>query len=120
MAPTPTLPQGLTRLLARQEATTTAATTVVVASDSNTGSSSNNGLDGGAIAGIVIGTIVGILIIWWIIKSCTKPSKPDASRQGWRPSATYVYPAAEGRRSRSRSQGRYYLSSFSSDLSFSE
>jgi hypothetical protein len=27
-----------------------------------------------------------------------------------RPSATYVYPPAEGRRSRSRSQGRYYVS----------
>jgi hypothetical protein len=124
----------------------------------------------------VIGTIVGILLIWWIIRACTQPRAPDASRQGWyddtvpppssprrsrsrsvsqgrhhhhyhhsshhhhgggrrhsrrrsstprpvvleekvggyavprRPSATYVYPPAEGRRSRSRSQGRYYVS----------
>ncbi|KAK4039190.1 hypothetical protein C8A01DRAFT_47325 [Parachaetomium inaequale] len=168
MAPTPTLPEAVFRLLARQQPTTT-----VVVDNGGGGSTSNSGLDGGAIAGIVIGTIVGILLIWWIIRACTQPKQPDASRQGWyddtappprgsrsrsrsasyggggyhhhrhhghhhsarrshsrrrsstprpvvleekyaavgvprRPSATYAYAPAEGRRSRSRSQGRYY------------
>lgn len=171
MAPTPTLPGGISRLLGRQEEPTA---TVIIQSDTTTGSSSNSGLDGGAIAGIVIGSVVGILLIWWIIRACTQPRGraalgPDASRQGWyddttmppprsrsrsvsherrshhhhhhdgrrsssrhhsrrrsstsrpvvleekyaaprRPSATYVYAPAEGRRSRSRSQGRYYVS----------
>jgi hypothetical protein len=167
MAPTPTLPRGISRLLGRQEPTAT----VLVHAD--TGSTSNSGLDGGAIAGIVIGSVVGILLLWWIIRACTQPRGgraalgPDASRQGWyddtprsrsrsashgrsrhhhhhhhearrsgsrhhsrrrsstprpvvleekyvatprRPSATYVYPPVERTRSRSRSQGRYYVS----------
>jgi len=169
MAPTPTLPQAVSRLLSRQQQQPT--TTVIVDPGNNGGgSTSDSGLSGGAIAGIVIGTVVGILLILWVIRACTQPrggGGPDASRQGWyddttgprprsrsrsvdyagagggrhhhhhhhhsarhhgrrrsstprpvvieekyprRPSATYVYPPAEGRRSRSRSQGRYYVS----------
>ncbi|KAL2020302.1 hypothetical protein VTK56DRAFT_8530 [Thermocarpiscus australiensis] len=77
MAPTRTLPDVLTHILPRQQPTTT----VIV--DSGAGSSSNSGLDGGAIAGIVIGTVVGILLLWWIIRACAKPRAPDVSRQGW-------------------------------------
>ncbi|KAL2141544.1 hypothetical protein VTI28DRAFT_2244 [Corynascus sepedonium] len=179
MAPTPTLPQAVSRLLPRQDQEPT-TTVVVDPGDSSSGDSGSSGssLDGGAIAGIVIGTVVGILLLWWIIRACTQPRTPDASRQGWyddtappppvprsgsrsrsrsadygrshhhhhhhhhssrrsgsrhhhhggrrsstprpviieekyaprRPSATYAYPPAEGRRSRSRSQGRYYVS----------
>ncbi|KXX74796.1 Chitin elicitor receptor kinase 1 [Madurella mycetomatis] len=63
MAPTKTLPEMLTHLLARQEPT---ATVTVVPDVQTTGSGSNSGLDGGAIAGIVIGTIVGILLLWLV------------------------------------------------------
>ncbi|CAP62036.1 uncharacterized protein PODANS_5_805 [Podospora anserina S mat+] len=67
----------------------------VVVTDSN--GSSGGGLDTGAIVGIVIGTIAGILLLWWIIRSCTKPnSRPDPDRQGW-------YDDTPPRRSRSRS-----------------
>ncbi|KAK0659459.1 hypothetical protein QBC41DRAFT_47203 [Cercophora samala] len=60
------------------------------------GSSGNGGLGTGAIVGIVIGTIAGLLLLWWIIRSCTKPNRPDPDRQGW-------YDDTPPRRSRSRS-----------------
>ncbi|KAH6847710.1 hypothetical protein B0I37DRAFT_150393 [Chaetomium sp. MPI-CAGE-AT-0009] len=167
MAPTPTLPQAVSRLLGRQQPTTT----VIIDADpaNNDGPTYNSGLDGGAIAGIVIGTVVGLLLLWWIIRACMQPrGRPDPGRQGWyddtvppprsrsrsrsagrhhhhhhhspprrsgsrhhsrrrsstprpvmveehytavpvRPAAAY-YATTEGRRSRSRSQGRYYVS----------
>lgn len=41
-------------------------------------------MDTGAIVGIVIGVVVAILIIWWIVRSCSQPAKaPDNERQGW-------------------------------------
>ncbi|KAK0710487.1 hypothetical protein B0T21DRAFT_387398 [Apiosordaria backusii] len=71
-------------------------TTVVVADGNNGG---GGGLDTGAIVGIVIGTIAGILLLWWIIRSCTQPRRrPDPDRQGW-----YDDTAPPRRRSRSRS-----------------
>ncbi|KAK4177907.1 hypothetical protein QBC36DRAFT_123489 [Triangularia setosa] len=72
-------------------------TTVVVAdSNGDGGGGGNGGLDSGAIVGIVLGTIAGILLLWWIIRSCTKPARPDTDRQGW-------YDDTPPRRSRSRS-----------------
>ncbi|KAK3306004.1 uncharacterized protein B0T15DRAFT_215945 [Chaetomium strumarium] len=106
MAPTPTLPLSLTRLIARQDQPTT--TVIVAGGDSGSGSGSGSGLDGGAIAGIVIGTIVGILLLWWVIKSCTGPREPrgpDANRQGWYDDTTEPAPR---RRSRSRSTHRHH------------
>jgi len=47
----------------------------------STGSDSNcpdqtTGLTGGAIAGIVIGSIFGLLLLLWIIRSCMNPGAP--------------------------------------------
>ncbi|KAK4235813.1 hypothetical protein C8A03DRAFT_36325 [Achaetomium macrosporum] len=103
MAPTPTLPLGLTRLIARQDQPTT---TVIVADGDSGSSSSGSGLDGGAIAGIVIGTIVGILLLWWVIRACTgprEPRAPDANRQGWYDDTIEPPP-----RRRSRSSHRHH------------
>ena len=108
MAPTPTLPQGVTRLLLNRQDQPT--TTVIIDADppnndGASGSTSNN-LDGGAIAGIVIGTVVGILLLWWIIRACTQPrDRPDPGRQGWYDDTT-VPPVRP--RSRSRSTGRHH------------
>ncbi|KAK4204494.1 hypothetical protein QBC40DRAFT_91061 [Triangularia verruculosa] len=72
--------------------------TTVVVDGNGGGGGGNGGLDTGAIVGIVIGTIAGILLLWWIIRSCTQPRtrRPDPDRQGW-------YDDTAPRRSRSRS-----------------
>ncbi|KAK4184294.1 hypothetical protein QBC35DRAFT_60770 [Podospora australis] len=73
-------------------------------SGSGSGSGGSNGLDTGAIVGIVIGSIAGILLLWWIIKSCTKPRVRSGDRQGW-------YDDSRPRprsRSRSRSAHRHH------------
>ncbi|KAI0532872.1 hypothetical protein GGR58DRAFT_488705 [Xylaria digitata] len=69
---TKTVPQAITRILASRQQTTT-----VVADDSD-GSSSSSNLSGGAIAGIVIGSIAGFLLLWWIIRSCSNLGQPGA------------------------------------------
>ncbi|KAI1761163.1 hypothetical protein GGR53DRAFT_41788 [Hypoxylon sp. FL1150] len=64
LKPTRTLPDAITKVLtARQEGTTT-----VIAQNSG---GATNTLSGGAIAGIVIGSIAGFLLILWIIRSCS-------------------------------------------------
>ncbi|KAI0881409.1 uncharacterized protein GGS22DRAFT_57637 [Annulohypoxylon maeteangense] len=69
--PTRTLPNVVTRVLsARQQGTTTVVTT-------STGGPTNN-LSGGAIAGIVIGSIIGFLFLLWIIRSCINWRNPGA------------------------------------------
>ncbi|KAI1353449.1 hypothetical protein F5Y01DRAFT_277132 [Xylaria sp. FL0043] len=71
---TRTLPQAITKILANRQATTT----VVTDGGSSDSSSSGSNLSGGAIAGIVIGSIVGVLLIIWIIRSCSNMGQPAA------------------------------------------
>lgn len=69
--PTRTLAEVASKVLPRQ------ATTTVVAEDG--GGSNAKTLTGGAIAGIVIGSIAGFLLILWLIRSCTNLGQP----KGW-------------------------------------
>ncbi|KAM3505661.1 hypothetical protein MY10362_002813 [Beauveria mimosiformis] len=67
----PFLPPSRTvPLLPRQASTATTTVTVTSNPSSNNNNSGGSTLDGGAIAGIVIGSIVGFLLLVWIIRSC--------------------------------------------------
>ncbi|KAI1109777.1 hypothetical protein F5Y14DRAFT_455716 [Nemania sp. NC0429] len=69
LEPTRTLAQSLTRILASRQQTTT-----VIADDSGT---QGTVLSGGAIAGIVIGSIAGFLLLLWVIRSCMNMGRPE-------------------------------------------
>ncbi|ETS74859.1 hypothetical protein PFICI_13343 [Pestalotiopsis fici W106-1] len=68
--PTRSIPELATKIIARQ----TATTTVVAPAPNN--NNNNNNLSGGAIAGIVIGSVAGFLLLSWLLYSCFNLSRP--------------------------------------------
>ncbi|KAK1990855.1 hypothetical protein LX36DRAFT_663834 [Colletotrichum falcatum] len=69
--PTRTLARPLRDILARQVVTTVTATP-----ETTEDSASDSNLSGGAIAGIVLGSIAGFLLLLWIVRSCGMWSRP--------------------------------------------
>lgn len=55
-----------------------APATVTIISESNSGGAN---LSGGAVAGIVIGSVIGVLLILWIIRSCFNLGSPPQDRE---------------------------------------
>ncbi|CAH0015925.1 unnamed protein product [Clonostachys rhizophaga] len=73
--PTWTTADSPSRVVARQAVTTV---TVVASNDDCVNCTQ---LSGGAIAGIVIGSIAGFLLLLWIIRSCFNLGAPPKERE---------------------------------------
>ncbi|KAK3349738.1 hypothetical protein B0T25DRAFT_248613 [Lasiosphaeria hispida] len=99
-----------------QRQTAPGATVTVIAGDpNNNGPASSDDLDqartlsGGAIAGIVIGSIAGLLLLFWIIRSCSNlgappGAAPNPGGRAWYDGVRDEYPPHHRHSSRSRSR----------------
>ena len=89
--PTKTL---ITDAVFRRQATTTGPVATVTVIQTQAASGGDNGnqaqtLSGGAIAGIVIGSIAGLLLLIWIFRSCSNMGAPPV--KGENPSGAAWY-----------------------------
>jgi hypothetical protein len=96
MAP---LREHIEALLRRQEDT--------APQDTSDQSSSSSNLSGGAIAGIVIGSIFGVLLLWWIIRSCGGGFGFGSRAPSQSPAPGYYHYEKNHGRGRSRSSHRH-------------
>ncbi|KAJ6790273.1 hypothetical protein PWT90_06589 [Aphanocladium album] len=103
------LPTRTDPLQPRQASSPAATVTVTSQPDSGSGSGHST-LTGGAIAGIVIGSIVGFLLILWVVRSCFNLGGPTPTPEvePWygRHSEPKHYHRHHHRRPRSRRRSR--------------
>lgn len=78
---TATLPINEPPTIIRRQDSEAATVTVISESDDNDGGDVT--LSAGAIAGIVIGSIVGFLILLWLVRSCLNLGAPPRERESW-------------------------------------
>ncbi|KAL2880804.1 hypothetical protein SGCOL_003831 [Colletotrichum sp. CLE4] len=105
LTPTRTLPSTIRDIFVRQVVTTVTSTP-----ETTEESASNNNLSGGAIAGIVIGSIVGFLLLLWIVKSCGMWSRPNdwSEKDEYAERSRRYRGRSPGERHRRRNQHRYH------------
>ncbi|KAI3541077.1 hypothetical protein CPAR01_07472 [Colletotrichum paranaense] len=106
LPPTRTLPSPLRAILASRQVVTTITSTPETTEES----ASNNNLSGGAIAGIVIGSIAGFLLLLWIVKSCGMWSRPNdwSEKDEYDERSRRYRGRSPGSRHRRRTQHRYH------------
>lgn len=104
--PTAVLVATRASLFARQ-----VTTTVTVTADNSDGDGTST-LTGGAIAGIVIGSVVGVLLLIWVIRSCFNLGAPPQEREGL---YHHIEPTRNRHHSRHHSRPRSY--SYTSEVS---
>lgn len=92
----PTKTTGNTPTIVARQAT---ATVTIIEHDGGGGGDTR--LGAGAIAGIVIGSIVGFLLLVWIFRSCFNLGAPPQEREAW-----YNDVGEKPRRHRHRSRSR--------------
>ncbi|EED18585.1 conserved hypothetical protein [Talaromyces stipitatus ATCC 10500] len=80
--------------------------TLLARQSTSSSDSCSNNLSGGAIAGIVIGSIAGTLLIIWLIKSCYLPGAPgNRDPDGTNGAPEVVYSSSSRPRRERRSRG---------------
>ncbi|KAK7723801.1 hypothetical protein SLS64_000132 [Diaporthe eres] len=106
--PSPTLVDGATRVLRARQSTVT----VTAPADTSDQSASSTNLSGGAIAGIVVGSIAGLLLLLWIFRSFSNlggPPQDEKREPAWYDDVGAGRGRARSSRAHSRGRrGSYY------------
>lgn len=117
LAGLPTKTLQLAHLIARQSAPNPTVTVITTGGTDNGGGDDPTDaktLTGGAIAGIVIGSIAGLLLLIWIIRSCTNLGAPPGREadpgKPWYGGVRDEYPARHRSPRRHHSHGRHHHS----------
>lgn len=82
LAATATVRDDTPTLVGRQNNEPATVTVIQTDAEDNSGDGGTT-LSAGAIAGIVIGSIAGFLLVLWLVRSCMNLGAPPAERESW-------------------------------------